>query len=89
MFDPTQLDPETRKAIIENAKRTRNNPIAMLKLRTLQKALMLKHWVDSNHKQHIADFHTVFDGFQAQIERLFQDFEKELLGTLGAEQNEE
>ena len=89
MFDPTQLDPETRKTIIENMKRTRNNPIAMLKLRTLQKALILKHWVDNNHKQHIADFHAVFEGFQAQIERLFQDFENELLGALGDEQKQE
>ena len=89
MFDPTQLDPETRKTIIENMKRTRNNPIAMLKLRTLQKALTLKQWVENNHQQHIADFRTLFDGFQANIERLFQDFEKELLGVLGDEQKQE
>ena len=89
MFDPTQLDPETRKTIIENMKRTRSNPVAMLKLRTLQKSLTLKQWVENNHKQHIADFRAVFEGFQAQIERLFLDFEKELLTKCGADQNEQ
>ena len=88
MFDPTQLDPETRKMIIENMKRTRSNPVAMLKLRTLQKALTLKQWVENNHKQHIAEFRAIFEGFQAQIERLFHDFEKELLNKCGDEQNE-
>jgi hypothetical protein len=85
MFDPTQLDPETRKSIIENMKRTRNNPIAMLKLHTLQQALTLKRWVTDNHKQHLNDFNAVFEGFQAQIEKLFSDFEKELLSKLNVD----
>lgn len=85
MFDPTQLDPETRRTIIENMKRTRQNPIAMLKLHTLQQALTLKRWVTDNHKQHLEDFYNLFDGFQTQIEGLFQDFEKELLSKLNVD----
>ena len=82
MFDPTQLDPETRKTIIENLKRTKKNPIAMLKLHTLQQSLALKRWVTENHKQHLEDFNNLYEGFQAQIERLFSDFENELLSKL-------
>ena len=88
MFDPTQLDPNQRKLIIENMKRTRNNPIAMLKLHTLQQALLLKRWVEDNDKPKLADFAVVFDGFQAQIERLFQEFETELLKKVDANAND-
>ena len=88
MFDPTQLDPNQRKAIIDNMKRTRNNPIAMLKLHTLQQALPLKRWVEDNAKAQQAGFAVVFDAFQVQIERLFQEFETELLKKVDANANE-
>ena len=86
MFNPADLNPEAKKAIIESLNQTRNNPIAMLKLNVLSKALSVKTYVETNAPQIKKDFTPVWQGFEAQTTRLFDDFEKELLQKLGNNQ---
>ena len=83
MFNPADLDPQQKKAIIESMKATRQNPIAMLKLKVLQQALVIKRYVESNSKANSGEFNTIWEGFQNQAANLFDEFEKELTNALG------
>lgn len=82
MFNPANLNPQQKKAIIASMKATRQNPIAMLKLKVLQQALQIKNYVESNSTVNRNDFNNIWEGFQNQTAKLFDDFEQELLTKL-------
>ena len=83
MFDPTKLSPEQRSQIIESLKQSRNDPFTMLKLKTMQSALILKRWIEENAPQHQNRFQTMWSGFENQLERHFKESEQELLNRVG------
>ena len=86
MFNPATLSPAEKKAIIESLKQTRNNPIAMLKLKVLGNALNIKRYIEANAPQMKKDFTVIYQGFENQTAKLFDNFEQELLQKLGSDQ---
>jgi len=84
MFDPTQMSPDQRDRLLAYVQKAARNPIHMFEMRLLGKILTVEEWIKSNCPAKLEDFTIVWQGVQAQIDRECRNFERELLKTLGA-----
>jgi|GEM_PF-4362170 len=78
MFDPTNMTPEQRDALLEYVQAASKDPIHMFSLKLMQCFLPLEEWVKTHCPKHLNDFNELWGAMQNQAQRQCQEFEHEL-----------